>query len=106
MITSMLDAASKDVALVPEPGDGQAQFVPQLWDRGTHQVPKFHPLKVSPDTLVRVDLGSVARQGLDLDASGTFAGQELPNRFGSMDIGAAHLLRGYGPDKSCPGALL
>ena len=87
MITSVLDAASNDVALVPEPGDGQAEFVPQLWGGGTHQVPEFHPLKVSPDTLVRVDLGSIPGQGLDLDAASPLLSQEVPNRFAPMDGG-------------------
>ncbi len=82
----MFDVATDYIAFMPEPGDGQTQFVSQLRGSETHQVPELHPREVSPDTLVRVGLESIAGQGLDLDASGTLRrpGSPEPNRLGML----------------------
>lgn len=56
MITSVPDAPTNDVTLVPQPADGQPHGPAQFPDIGATDVPHLHPLPVVPDTLIEPNL--------------------------------------------------
>src|SRR3954451_4728564 len=67
-VPALRDAATEDPVLVPEPLDGQAQFEPQLVQIGAAEVAEFDVLQIVPDALVRIQVGGVAGQLLQLEA--------------------------------------
>src|SRR5262245_57774224 len=75
----MADASLNDPALVAKPLGRQAQVVTEGRQVSTAEIPQLHPLQVVPDTLVWMQIRRVAGQLLQMDASGTPAGQEVLN---------------------------
>jgi hypothetical protein len=61
--------------LVPQPHFGFAQLHAELRQIATADVLEFHPLKVVPDPLIRVQLRCIARQAFHMDALGSTGGQ-------------------------------
>src|SRR4051812_38208094 len=76
-VPALRDAAAEDLALVAEPLDGQAQFEPQLVQIGAAEIAQFGVLEIVPDALVGIQVWSVARQLLQLEACRSAPRQEV-----------------------------
>ncbi len=53
---------------MPQPCEGQAEFVPQFVERVTADVAECHPLEPPPDALVRIQFWRIAGQWQQLQA--------------------------------------
>lgn len=88
MVAALTHAALDDVALMPEASGSEAKLVSQVREGLAADVAQFDVLEVGPDALVRVEVGGVAGELLQADASGAALGQEVLHRLAAMDRGA------------------
>ncbi len=84
-IAALRDTAAEHVGLVAEPFDGEAQFAAELAQVSAAPVAEFDVLEIVPDTFVRVEVGRVAGQLLQLEPCRRPLGQEVLHRLGTMD---------------------
>src|SRR5262245_64292155 len=84
-VACLVEAAVDDGALVTEPSRSQAQGVAQVVQRGAAGIAQLDPLQVVPDALVRIQIGRIARQDLQLEAGGSATGQEVLDRLAGGD---------------------
>jgi hypothetical protein len=73
----MADQTADDMSLAAETSGCQAQMLLEISQVRAAHVPEFHILEVSPDALIRVKSGGVARQLLEAQAPGRTLGQEF-----------------------------
>jgi hypothetical protein len=79
------DATEDDVSLVSQTLLGLAQLYTQFRKAPAADVLEFHVLQVLPDSLIGVEIGSVARKPLQLKPILRLAGEELFDRSTAMD---------------------
>ena len=70
---------------MPESLHGQVQFDVQLVQIRAAEVAEFDVLEIVPDALVRVEIGRVAGQLLQVETRGGPLGEEVFDRLGPMD---------------------
>jgi hypothetical protein len=85
MIACLSHARLDDRALVAQALLGAAQRPGQLGQVAAARVAQLDPLAVSPDARVRMHLGGVARQLLQLQARGGARPQEVLDGLAAMD---------------------
>lgn len=74
-----------DGGLVAEASGGEARLASEVAEGLTADVAEFDALEVVPDALIRVEVRGVARQRLQLDATGTAVCQEVLDGLAAMD---------------------
>ena len=67
----MTNASLDDLALVAETRRRQAEVASEMGQIRTAEVAQLDPPEVVPDAFVRIQIGCVARQLLQMDAPGT-----------------------------------
>jgi len=87
-VTSMLDTRFQDRVLVTQPSRRMTDLTPELSEIVTTPVAQFDALEVAPDSLDRVDVGGIARQGFEIEALGSLRGQEALDHLAAMNRGA------------------
>jgi hypothetical protein len=87
MVAALAHAALDDLALVTEASGGEAKLVSEMREVLAADIAQFDMLEVGPDALVRVQIGGVAGELLQPDASSASLGQELLHRLATMDRG-------------------
>jgi hypothetical protein len=80
-------AAADDVALTAQALLGPTQFQAQFGQIGAAAVLELDALQVVPDALIRVQLGRIARQALQMQALGRPRRQEVLDRLPFVDGG-------------------
>lgn len=63
MVAGFLDTALDDVSAVSQSTNREAK-PPQFTQVGAAQVPKFHPVEVSPDAIIGVEIRGATRKAL------------------------------------------
>src|SRR5437763_3285083 len=65
---------------------------PYFWAKNgaivAHQILQFDMLEILPDPLVRIEIGRIAGQSLQMDAMGTTCGEKVFNRLPTMNRGS------------------
>jgi hypothetical protein len=84
----MANPGADDGELMADAGHGQAQLVAELGQRVTADVAQFTPLEILPEPLVRVQLGRVGGQGLQMQALGRALREEVLDHLRAVDRGA------------------
>lgn len=84
-IATFGDAAAEHVRLASEPLYGQGQLDAQLVQIRAAEVAEFDVLEIVPEALVRVEIGRVAGQLLQLEARGGSLGEEVFDWLGPMN---------------------
>lgn len=81
----MGDTLTKNRFAVPEPFLGTHQFCAELLEIGSTKILEFTPLEQVPHPFLWVQLGSIARQSLQMDAFGTPLRQKILDRLTAVD---------------------
>src|SRR5215207_2066798 len=84
----MLDATLNYVALMAEPCSCETKFCAKVSAVLAHDILQFHMLEISPDPFVRIEIGRIARQPLQMDAFGPACRQKLLEHLSLVNGGA------------------
>ena len=85
MVARLCDAALDNCALVAQPLLGPTQHRGQLRQVVSALVAQFDALEVVPDALVRIELGGVSRQLLEMQAARRAPAQEVLHGLAAVD---------------------
>lgn len=66
-----METSHDDMRLLTHPLDGLAQLGPQVRQVKAAEVAQFHSLEVRPQSLSRVEVGSIAGKPFEVDALGS-----------------------------------
>lgn len=85
MVTGLFYTTTNHVTFVPHSRNGQSQCSPKLREIRAAHIAQLHAFQVVPDALVGIQIRCVTWQPLKMNALGTAIGQELFDRFATMN---------------------
>jgi hypothetical protein len=80
-----LEEALDEARFAPDPLHRSTEFAPQMQEMKAAQVAHLDPFELLPDTLVRIQLGGIGRQTLEMKAMRRAVGEELPDGLSTVD---------------------
>lgn len=85
MISSQMNATLNNVALVTQPSNCPAQFVPQPTQISTADIAQFYSFQIAPDAFIWIEVRRIAGQLLQLYALCAAIGQKVLDRLPTVD---------------------
>lgn len=80
-----MEERSNELGTHADPHHGKPKFALEMGKVQGSKVGEFHPLEVTPEPFVRVELGSIRRELLDMESGAGFL-DEVADRHGPMGV--------------------